>query len=548
MKRTLLAAVALVGLLSTARGQAPPCLSCPPARGPSPLLFVRFAGAPGGRVTFYRGDRGGPREFEFPVTVGLRPGYVYRVKIDGLPGQKRPLYPTLEVRGSLYLLPHVNPAEYPVPFVLTEADVTRVFESVFISKVIYLEHPDRAVPVATRPGQLLERPLSPADDLVEEARQYGRPMVVVRVGERPSDTAELMACAIPGTILFPTEKSLPAASVRPYVPFVCVAPYDPVLGPKPPEEECLPDGGDCGHPAGIGPDGRLAGLDPTDTIAEYTDSKGRRHIMPSNRVCLCVPRFAALRSELPLAGYETRVVIANAEEAARQVQVGARLPSLAAHKYDQLTAMQVKQRASIAKSETRLDRLVRIEVLDAVHVYEGPALALGAAAVAQLTEIQRVRLVKQIELVKVLNSRSGLSAVQQATATSVIGRVEGLGVYTANVETAEVACVCGEVPQVMIDKPIHLCKWADREAAQVGDVVTFYLKYTNSGSKPIEDVAVSDSLSGRLEYVAGSAKTDRNAVFTTQQNEAGSAILRWEISGKLLPGQSGLISFQVRVR
>ena len=46
------------------------------------------------------------------------------------------------------------------------------------------------------------------------------------------------------------------------------------------------------------------------------------------------------------------------------------------------------------------------------------------------------------------------------------------------------------------------------------------------------DVAVTDSLSPRLEYVAGSAQSDRTAVFTTQDNGAGSVILRWEVSGR----------------
>ena len=70
----------------------------------------------------------------------------------------------------------------------------------------------------------------------------------------------------------------------------------------------------------------------------------------------------------------------------------------------------------------------------------------------------------------------------------------------------------------------------------------------NTGNRAISDVVVSDSLSGRLEYVPGSAKTDRNAVFTMQMNEAGSVVLRWEVGGRLLPGQTGLISFQARVR
>jgi uncharacterized repeat protein (TIGR01451 family) len=541
MKRTLLAAVAILVLLPAAHGQVP-------GHGASPLLYVRFTGAPAGRVTVYRCDQGGPREYEFPVTLGFRPGYVYRVKIDGLPGQTQPLYPTLEVRGSLSPAAHVNPADYPAPLALTETDVARVLEGVLLTKVIYLEHPDKAVPEATRPGQLIERTLGPDEDLLQEARQYGRPMFVVRVGGRPVDQAELTHQAIPNTVLLPGEKSLPLAPVAPWVPFGCVSPYDPVLGPKPPEEECLQDGGDVGRRAAIGPEGRLEGLDPTDTVMEYTDSLGHKHVTPSNRICLCVPRYVALRSELPLAGYETRVGLANAEEAARGVLVGALLPSLEARKYEQLTALRLKARPSAAVSETRVGQLVVVEVLNATHVYEGPALALGTAAVVQLTEVERLRLAQQIEFALRLSQRTAPTTVVQTMAPAVVGRVEGLGLYTAHAETAEVACVCGEAPQALVDKPLHLCKWADRHSAQVGDVVTFYLKYSNNGCKPIEDVAVSDSLTGRLEYVSGSAKTDRNAVFTMQPNEAGSMVLRWEISGKLLPGQSGLISFQVRVR
>ncbi len=93
-----------------------------------------------------------------------------------------------------------------------------------------------------------------------------------------------------------------------------------------------------------------------------------------------------------------------------------------------------------------------------------------------------------------------------------------------------------------------LVKCADRPAAQPGDVVTFILRYSNHGGKPLTDVAVTDSLSPRLEYVPGSAASDRTAVFTTQDNGAGSVILRWEVSGRLLPGQTGTLRFQARVR
>ena len=91
-------------------------------------------------------------------------------------------------------------------------------------------------------------------------------------------------------------------------------------------------------------------------------------------------------------------------------------------------------------------------------------------------------------------------------------------------------------------------KFVDPKAPNVGDIVTVVLKYENYGAKPIRDIVLADSLASRLEYVPGSAQADRPVVFTVQANESQSALLRWEVKGELLPGQSGLVRFQARVR
>jgi uncharacterized repeat protein (TIGR01451 family) len=153
-----------------------------------------------------------------------------------------------------------------------------------------------------------------------------------------------------------------------------------------------------------------------------------------------------------------------------------------------------------------------------------------------------------VELAFRLSQTQGLVGVEQVfRGPEVVGRVQGVNVITRLQEVRDFTCVCEGKP-LPPAKPLTLCKWADRQSAQVGDVVTLFLKYSNLGGQPITDVAVSDSLTGRLEYVPGSARSDRNAVFTLQANEAGSVVLRWEISGTLLPGQSGVVSFQARVR
>src|SRR5262249_41943196 len=65
------------------------------------------------------------------------------------------------------------------------------------------------------------------------------------------------------------------------------------------------DGGDIPPFAGINALGQLGGLNPTDTVAVYADSRGKRHIVVSNRVCICVPRFVVIRAASLPAGYGT---------------------------------------------------------------------------------------------------------------------------------------------------------------------------------------------------------------------------------------------------
>ena len=54
----------------------------PPVAAVEPLLFVRFSHPPGLHVTFYQ-QRAGGDDYAVPVTVGLRPGYIYRLQLTG---------------------------------------------------------------------------------------------------------------------------------------------------------------------------------------------------------------------------------------------------------------------------------------------------------------------------------------------------------------------------------------------------------------------------------------------------------------------------------
>ena len=471
----------------TAAAVPPPAPCPPPVPLPSPFLAVRFVTAPGVKVTYYPGTSAA-KAVEASVPVGLRPGYCYRLQVSDIPG--RPgvaLFPSIEVRGSLACHPPcLNPAVHPVPIILSADEIDRILRGVMITKVIFLEDPEKAVNLATTPEMPLEFAAASEELAIREARQRGRLVLILRVGERPMMPDELARENVPNTVLFPGMQALGPPPVPPALPYCGIPLYDPILGPKPPTEECLHDGGDTRRPLGVAPDGSLYGLDPSDTSIEYTTPKGRR-VCTSNRVCICVPRFVALRVEvapeghLEIRGPEGRYVYAG------QTAVKTRVPPQLVLKPEQPVGMQSRLRPSATVGE------------------KGPFAFEQVIGKPQ--------------------------AVGQIAGTQVVARLLGPGEMTG-------------YPCKMV-----LVKWMEPKCPQqIGEEVTFFLRYQNPGSQPITQVVVSDSLTTRLEYVPGSASSERAATFTVAPNEAGSVILRWELADPLLPGESGVVSFRARIR
>lgn len=552
----LLAVVVLLPAWLLAQPFPPPLPE--PVNGTAPLLYVRILGPAGLEATLYRGsEKGSP--FPTPVTVGLRPGYVYRLELTNLPD--RPgfsLFPSIEVIGTLRLPPRIQSRKYPAPLYLTEEDIDVALRGGMVTKVVYLEHPEKAIPEQSDPNNPSETTIPASRNALEEAREIGRPVMIVRLGGREMTPEELEAQAVPGTVLLPGETTLPWPRRPPSLAPVTWLWYDPLLGPRHPEEEYLHNGGlnpnrDTGTGQGMAPgldhQGQLQGLHAEDAVAEYTTQAGQRHLVVSNRVCLIVPRFAALRQEIPLGGYESVTGLIHRGSTYGLDVTHGRLPLLAATGREMLSGLHSRSRPSGQSATIGLLRQVSFQALAGDKIYLGLGEALGTQAFLRLTEVERTRLTRQVELARALSQSEHVSSFQDVIGTSIVAHVVGTAeVVRATVEPREVMSICLKEPPHTPDKPLVLIKWADREAAQVGDVVTFFLRYSAQGSLPLSDVAITDSLSTRLEYVTGSAQSNRPAVFTLQENEAGSQVLRWEISGKLQPGESGVVRFEARVR
>jgi uncharacterized repeat protein (TIGR01451 family) len=452
----------------------------------APLLYVRLVGPAGMTVTCYRGAAAETRPA--PLVLGLRPGYVQHLRLSGFPSfPDISFYPTLEVNGSLLLDSGVNPADYPATLEVTEDDCRAASRGELLVKVLLLERPERALPQAAPPGRALTLRVPAGRDPRAEARAYGRVLLIFRLGGRTWQEEELAARAVPQTLLLPGEKGLGIPPWPPQLPWACFPLfYDPRHGPASGQEEvCVPDGGDGGLPAGYDEEGHLRGLDPADTLAEYQDSLGQRRIVASNRICLCVPRFLVL-----------------------------------------VSAQQPAAQQALRRAEERRGSLQE----DAVQQEQ------------MLAQEQRQ------ELAGELRSRAGASGIERLQGPVIVGQLDGLAVTGAVRLADSVSAACEPPPAAPADRPLLLIKWPDKCTALAGDLITFTLRYTNQGGRPISHIVISDSLAARYEYIPGSAHSDRPATFTTQANEAGSLILRWYIRQPLPPGESGTLRFQVRIR
>jgi hypothetical protein len=308
----------------------------PPTLPPAPVLFVKFKVPGTAKVTYYPGLDTATATNE---AVALRPGYPFRLEVSDIPGHKNlKLYPSLEVRGTLVPRPGFEVWKHPVPLTLTERDIDRIVEGRLVMKYYYLENPDKAAAVSALPEEPLEFRADSEAEALKEARYRGRPMLVLRVGERPYTNEELKFENVPGTIIFSNTKTIPVPPIPPMYPFAGVIIYDPIIGARGASEECLKDGGDKKVPAGVGPDGKLRGLDPTDTVMQFVTPKGLAKVAPSNEVCICVPRFAAQvidigfgahhTLKIPVAGHHLQPTSAMVAKTGTGVSIGAEQVSI----------------------------------------------------------------------------------------------------------------------------------------------------------------------------------------------------------------------------
>jgi len=124
---------------------------------------------------------------EAPVLVGLLIGQVYRLKITRIPRNEGfEVFPTIEVVNRLYP-PRGLENHFPVPIEFTLDELELALSGRFVTRVIYLEDPNTALPVADDPDRQRYYEVRSDQNLLKVADRLGRPMAIMRMGSRTPD-------------------------------------------------------------------------------------------------------------------------------------------------------------------------------------------------------------------------------------------------------------------------------------------------------------------------------------------------------------------------
>jgi hypothetical protein len=125
-----------------------------------------------------------------PRKAGLVLGQVYRLRITNIPYEEgREVFPTVELIDRLHP-PRGQEVRFAIPIEFTQEDLELALEGKYITRVVYLEDPNNALPVSADKVGNESFDALPGEDPLEVADQIGRPMAIIRLGGRlPEDAS-----------------------------------------------------------------------------------------------------------------------------------------------------------------------------------------------------------------------------------------------------------------------------------------------------------------------------------------------------------------------
>jgi uncharacterized repeat protein (TIGR01451 family) len=282
-------------------------------------------------------------------------------------------------------------------------------------------------------------------------------------------------------------------------------------------------------------DWTVLGLDEEDTVAHFDTLDGQTEVEASNRVCIYAPRFASVRQ---ITGSITQ---------ATQDRLAA---------FDQPKALVQQEGRGLATTFNQPLQPQRYLGTNGPQQFREQIRGHGVAAARAVARMSdRLRPHEDFQIIRdgiFDNTEKPRLATRLEAAEAWTGKQAAqvtIDHVTAVVAASDVGLQSVYRCELPPGKPrLRIVKVASTKYAQPGDEVQFTIRFDNLGDQVIGNVTIVDSLTTRLEYVPDTAECSVDATFLTQDNDAESLVLRWEIKEPLEVGEGGIIRFTCRVR
>ena len=314
-----------------------------------------------------------------------------------------------------------------------------------------------------------------------------------------------------------------------------IPPADPSLVQMYDSQEFLRDGGDSGPAVVRLSDQTFRGLQPEDTIVHYKTETGHAEIQASNQVALYAPRFRSVRQVSGSLAGGRAVGPAQMDRPIGTVKVDQPLPGLVMRDSLELGHADVARGLDAMRER---ERTVPVEAVQQLNVASNVMAALVNLTAQQAYDLQgeQKALVHQFANAAVTYQLDECLevAIQGFRTPSLVRdqRVDGFTVYDFDQGNGR----------------LQISKFADREDARPGDVVTFGIRIENVGDGEVNEVVIVDNLTTRLEYIENSLECEADVEFESVDNQAQSLRLRWELREPLGVGESVTIQFKCSIR
>lgn len=304
---------------------------------------------------------------------------------------------------------------------------------------------------------------------------------------------------------------------------------------RPYRDEYVYDGNDRGKKVTVDRDWKVDGLDAEDTVGHFDTLDGRRLVTSSNRVAIYAPRFGSVRRVDGVYKARLNQTVNAFKEKTPLITAEGSDTSESTKQHVAVGRFKGSRRASAFRDQTRGVTADNVTELFGFNDSYSPFESLQFIRYGQYDASESARLGLGLQSANVWQDNLELQVLAekaQPVVVNDIARVQELTLIESDDEHAI----------------LRVAKIASKIAARAGETVEFTIRFDNLSGKKVGNVTIIDNLTTRLEYIVNTAECSLPAKLITRKNDAGSMMLRWEITDPLPGGQGGVIRFQCRVR